>query len=306
MRTPITPKRILESARYRGGELLRYRRFLRKPYAHLRRPIEVARRRRLGRDVTPSDRHVEALGALERTGFCRIDHMIDTRLLDELESAVAQQLSGSQRESGRAVRNKAFLTDAMPRDAWRADSPFVRYALQPEITSIATAYLGEVPVLYGVALLLSSLTGEGGWKVSQRWHRDYEDSRMVKLFTYFSDVDRDSQGPLTFIPADVTSRLGLPVFPVHKSDATMERAGGAGEEVRVVGPRRTCFLIDNHRCFHLGSRITEDYMRIAYQATYISSTPYVPLPSKFTAGKETLSPVDNLILRIDGSASGRP
>ena len=34
---------------------------------------------------------------------------------------------------------------------------------------------------------------------SQRWHRDYNDERLVKVFIYLTDVDEDT-GPLEYVP----------------------------------------------------------------------------------------------------------
>jgi hypothetical protein len=247
--------------------------FLRKPLLQLCRIHQCLRRRRpaAAAALPPALRPLH--DALCRAGFTRADAVVDRDLVGALQRIADTRLDG--------VRNAHMAQLSTRKDFWqmimtakdlRPDSPLVAHALTPAVVDLATAYLGEVPYLSRIELVVSRPT-DSAWKVSQLWHRDYNDRRMVKLFTYLSDVETEAQGPFTFLPADALTQDG-PMFPVHKTDEQMARFGRLDARQQVLGGRGTSFLIDTHRCFHCGSRILDGSFRIAYIATFTTSTPY--------------------------------
>jgi hypothetical protein len=79
-------------------------------------------------------------------------------------------------------------------------SPLIQLAAAPAILDVVNTYLGMFSkVLYVDVWNTVPLVHEGPNMGSQRWHRDPEDAKLVKVFLYFNDVDADS-GAMQYVP----------------------------------------------------------------------------------------------------------
>ena len=80
------------------------------------------------------------------------------------------------------------------------DSPWLQFAIQPVILDVVNTYLGMLSkILYIDVWDTVPLVHDGPDTGSQRWHRDPEDSKLVKVFLYFSDVDA-AAGAMEYVP----------------------------------------------------------------------------------------------------------
>jgi len=87
------------------------------------------------------------------------------------------------------------------------DNPVLQIGLQPEILDTVNSYLRLWSDMRMVDLWYTIPTPRTRERsASQRWHRDPNDRRLVKVFLYVHEVD-DSAGPLEYIPG---SRAGGP------------------------------------------------------------------------------------------------
>lgn len=77
--------------------------------------------------------------------------------------------------------------------------PFFRFASSSRILDIVNAYIGMCAQFYFISLN-RTLPVEKGMlpKKSQRWHRDFEDKKMCKMFIYLTDVDEEA-GPFIYV-----------------------------------------------------------------------------------------------------------
>jgi hypothetical protein len=110
----------------------------------------------------------------------------------------------------------------------------------PEVLSLAGAYLGCCPTLSSVGLRWSFPSAAEASDV-QRFHRDPDDWRFVKLFVYLTDVDENS-GPHVFVQGshrtDVERRA-------RSYDMTkIEKVFGRDATKTVTGGRGTAFMAD--------------------------------------------------------------
>lgn len=80
------------------------------------------------------------------------------------------------------------------------ESAFIQLSLQPRALEIASAYMGLYAKLIYFELATSNLLMNAGDAAmgSQRWHRDPGMNRIVKMFTYLTDVDEET-GPFTYV-----------------------------------------------------------------------------------------------------------
>src|SRR5438876_6117870 len=114
----------------------------------------------------------------------------DRARLDELK-AIAERRE-AQKEGTAA---KEFLERLMPSRV-EATGPFVALALEPQVVALANAYIGMHSYLRGLEMWRNLPTDEPP-KLSQLWHRDWDDVINLKLFVYLSEVTEE-HGPFTF------------------------------------------------------------------------------------------------------------
>jgi hypothetical protein len=100
-------------------------------------------------------------------------------------------------DDGSSSPTKEFLVRLMPRSV-ELGSAYVAPALEPQVVALANAYMGMRSYLRALDVWLNVPTTDPP-KLSQLWHRDYDDAVNLKLFVYLTDVDEDS-GPFTFAP----------------------------------------------------------------------------------------------------------
>ncbi len=143
-------------------------------------------------------------------------------------------------------------------DCLVSNAEFARY---PEIVNLiadrrlldaVARYLGTIPILATCELWRTSPSDS--LRGSQLFHSDYEDRHQVKFFLNISDVESD-QGPLTFFPRNVSTRLysGLSKHRNRFHDRQFAQVP-ASDYVRLTGPAGSAALVDTSACLHFGSR----------------------------------------------------
>lgn len=232
-------------------------------------PAKV-RRRRYARPLTG----FPAARELRDSGICH--PALDPALAQEL-AAAAHVLRASVGEEHRRA-NKTYLKGLIAADlaAGRIDnrSIFVRFAAQPSVVDLVAAYFGEAPYLSYVALDLSENAGEE-LTTSQLWHRDHDDTRVVKLFVYLTDVMTNAEGPFTFLPP-AASRKVRGIAAAHLPDDEFFAQLGGAAPVKVQAPAGAAFLVDTGRCYHMGSRVAPGKSRLMYTACYLTRPAIYP------------------------------
>lgn len=220
------------------------------------------------RDLTPPLRaHVDALRAV---GFSRAGDELDAGALVAIADLAARRIEGLDTTRATPGELKTFWKKLREPGDLVDDGPLVRFALQENVLRIAAAFFGEAPYLADVQLILSHDTGAPGWQESQLWHRDYADTKTVKLFAYLTDVTGDADGPFTYLPRSISRRVKNAFFPGRIDDAAMDAQVGMDRAVKVLGPRASAFYVDTANCYHQGSRVAPGHHRLAYVATYIT------------------------------------
>ena len=178
------------------------------------------------------------------------------------------------------------------------ENPFVAIAPQPELVSVVAAAMGEVPRLYYVLLTLSLSTNKE-LSYSQLWHRDHDDTKVIKLFFYLTDVLSPEDGPFTFIPTQASDKLGFRIKS-HLSDDQIDHWISKTVVTAMYGSRLSAFMVETSRCLHTGSRVALGHERLLYTATYISAPRLYPEPPpRFLLDGEE-SPLLRLLLTAKG------
>jgi hypothetical protein len=154
-----------------------------------------------------------------------LEHFSDAKaeILKLSRSKEIQQMVAAQNVSDefRSNSGKNFLVTLIkPSTEHLADGPILKLALDPKLLEVISSYLGLWPRLYQIHSWLNYPTEEPP-QASQMWHRDPEDIKLIKVFIYLVDVDKDT-GPFTFIPRTHSFGEFAGQVPQHKDRKRVE------------------------------------------------------------------------------------
>jgi len=132
----------------------------------------------------------------------------------------------------------------------------------PRILRIAADYLGCKPTISSLGVRWTFPRG-GKAARFQRFHRDVDDWRFLKLFIYLSNVDAGS-GPHAFVRGSHATAFGL--IAKTYTQLEIERRFGGHKIATVTGPMGTAFMADTLGV-HRGERPTTS-PRLILQVQY--------------------------------------
>jgi hypothetical protein len=175
------------------------------------------------------------------------------------------------------------------------DDPWFRACASGRMLDVANTYLGLWSKLEYVDVWYSRPQPDDADRVSsQRWHRDFNDRRLVKTFLYLVDVDEPSAA-FQYVPGSAPGGprddlwpwmpLGQNYPPEHELE---DQIGTDGARV-FKGPRGT-LLFCNTAGFHRGGFATRK-PRVLATATYSSPASLASLTERsyrFSASLEAL------------------
>ena len=239
---------------------------------------------------------IEVGNALKTLGFsCLSEALISSA---EINSFVECAIDLTDDSGITSQEKKQFWQRPLSGVILNSDHFLVTLALKPDILSIVSEYIGGLPLLNSVEIIRSIESGENDWAKSQLWHRDHDDSRMLKLFIYLSDVSINNEGPFEYYDSVATNAMGLRYSPIHKTDKVVSAAAESKPNL-VFGNKGTCFFVDTHRCLHRGSRMKGSSSRLVYIATYTSSCRLVSKAQTISVGGKADELTSAMLCPID-------
>jgi len=240
------------------------------PTEHFKR---VSKASEITKDMPAESRKI--VDTLRKDGYADAGSEIDAQMRADI-----LRLSEERMNAGGGESLRSFFTTVHKPEDLRSDNLLVRFALQESVLKVVSSYFNEVPYLATLQILVSHGSGKTEWEESQLWHQDYADNKTVKLWIYLTDVTTLDDGPFTYIPAESSKQVknGL-VFPGRVSDESMDSQGFSKQAREVYGKKLSTFYMDTGRCYHLGSRLKEGHVRVAYVATYLSHATFYSCPS---------------------------
>ncbi len=180
------------------------------------------------------------------------------------------------------------------------DSPITRLYTSQEILGIANAYNETATKIRNLHMWINPPLHEenvNGRKGSQLWHRDQEDSRILKCFIYFSDID-DGSGATDFIKnTSVTcSNLADPVIPYPnstgypKEDILWSKVPKENH-IKAEGREGTVVFLDTNG-MHRGGYVRERARHIAMCTFLRPVSSMVGISVRVKAHKDELAKLD--------------
>jgi hypothetical protein len=154
------------------------------------------------------------------------------------------------------------------------DDAWLRYAMSGPILDIANSYRGMWTKLIDMDQWYTVPYGTDYSRVgSQNWHRDPEDLHVLKVFTYFSDVDEEA-GPFQYIPGSAEGGRYGHLWPWQVTGETYPSQEELAEKIpesefhTAMGPRGSIIFCDTSG-FHRGG-FAKTKPRVMSYHTFVS------------------------------------
>ena len=181
--------------------------------------------------------------------------------------------AGRDMQSGADPTQHHILIDLLDDGLLQEERVLVDFALHERILNTVTRYLGQLPVLRRVGLLLSR--SPLALEDSALLHKDPEDLEQVKLFLNIFTVS-NQEGPFTFLPANVSRQVLQGIHATDRgprrhrryTDTEALRFCRPADFIRLTGPPGSAVLVDTSRCLHFGSRVDAGHFRLVYYAQF--------------------------------------
>lgn len=176
------------------------------------------------------------------------------------------------------AKQKKYLVELLSDEDLVRYPQLVDFCLSPPVVEAVSRYLGTVPVLRRVGLWLSFPAPTHG--ASRLFHLDPEDFTQVRLFLNVINISKP-QGPLTFLPADVSESVLAQLWRDEKKSGVREpeyrrwtdeeifARSRSRDCVDLAGPPGSGVFLDTSRCLHFGSRMEPGTVRLVFHAQFL-------------------------------------
>lgn len=182
-----------------------------------------------------------ALKTLRDTGLAPVRSPLSTTQIDEALSFLATAPVAQGSPDQPVTASTQGVSSAVYDLPTILTCPHLLKAMNdPGLLQIAAGFLGCKPTISGVGLRWSFANSNTTSEV-QRFHRDMEDWKILRLFIYLTDVDPDS-GPHQFVTKSHKTAGRFRLKPY--TDAYIDRRFGRENVATINGPRGTAFLGD--------------------------------------------------------------
>jgi ectoine hydroxylase-related dioxygenase (phytanoyl-CoA dioxygenase family) len=132
----------------------------------------------------------------------RVESDIDSPKTKAKDAAKALAKAAKREQAGKPPKKKKFILHRQfaAGTELSLSNPWLELGASPRIIDVVNAYLEMFTKLSYVDEWYTVPGGSEAERVgSQRWHRDYNDQHLVKVFVYMTDVDAGS-GPFEYVP----------------------------------------------------------------------------------------------------------
>jgi ectoine hydroxylase-related dioxygenase (phytanoyl-CoA dioxygenase family) len=176
------------------------------------------------------------------------------------------------------------------------DDPWFRAATSHRLLDIANTYLEMWSKLEYVDVWYSVPQPADAERISsQRWHRDYNDQHLLKVFLYLVDVD-EAMGPFQYVPGSQPGGEYADAWPWeplgknYPSEEELERLIPSSSIRAFTAPKGT-LIFCNTAGFHRGGFSTTS-PRVLATATYSSPASLAALTTRSYSVNGSLDELD--------------
>ncbi len=144
--------------------------------------------------------------------------------------------------------NKNYVLSASM--AQLASAPhLIKWGLEERLLAIAQNYF-ELPVAYR-GLILRRDYADGQYRETRQWHRDAEDTRILKIIVYLNDIDENG-GAFRFLPKNQAPKKRIKLVNGRVPEDIMNKIVSSDKYVTCIGPTGTVIFTDTVNVWHHG------------------------------------------------------
>jgi hypothetical protein len=225
----------------------------------------------------------------------------DWRDLEAMRDRFVEETEADLAKGGEHVRVRAGKEFVVRLHSYGAqlglDDPWFRATASRRLLDLANSYLEMWSKLEYVDVWYSVPQPAGAERISsQRWHRDYNDKHLLKVFLYLVDVD-EAMGPFQYVPG---SQPGGPYAdawpwePLGKNYPTEEELEALipSSSIRAFTAAKGTLIFCNTAGFHRGGFSTTS-PRVLATATYSSPASLASLTVRSYSSAEAPDKLDS-------------
>ncbi|OAI40151.1 hypothetical protein AYO39_01985 [Actinobacteria bacterium SCGC AG-212-D09] len=159
-------------------------------------------------------------------------------------------------------KEKFFMGRRYKRTPLTLDSPWLALAASERMLDVVNSYLGMWSKLSYVDQWYTPPRGSEADRLgSMRWHRDYNDQHLVKVFVYLVDVD-EGTGPFEYVPGSARGGPYADLWPWQPAGDTYPAQDEFAQHVPMSAVRTFTapagsMIFCNTSGFHRGGFATE-------------------------------------------------
>lgn len=199
--------------------------------------------------LLPTGRSAETKQArsVQSIGFAEGPAMDPTLLEEIVEKYAPRAEQVVPRDRGHPFQNLWAAEDI------DAGDPVFRWALSDAVLPIVDDFFGGRFMFETIQVLYSYPT-QGLLRESQKWHKDYGDSRSLHLISYLNDLEDKEGGPFVFVDRATTKQVSAsPIIRRIEDDQFAQETAGA-QVHEFYGKAGSTLVVDPANCYHYGSR----------------------------------------------------
>ena len=261
----------------RQAEAIRFRGIITTYKLHDRALANRSARRRLEQHPPALDEvQLRVLTDLARDDYAILpfSDLIGPETVVEVEDEGREFIADAKRAEARDETKDYLIRRYARGTELSVGAPWLSACLSDRLLGLANAYLGMWSKLEYVDFWYSVPVAAAADRIqSQNWHRDFDDSYLLKAFLYLVDVDAGT-GPFEFVAG--SARGGkvaelypwYPMSPAYPKREEFDRAVSSDDVKTFTAPSRTIVLC-NTSGFHRGGFATTT-PRVLATATYCS------------------------------------
>ncbi|ARN74092.1 hypothetical protein [Oceanicoccus sagamiensis] len=271
-----------------------------KRYIKIAKNLSDYKQRQLDLDPAGYAPFQQQVSKLLKDGYTSFN--VEKTVTNALIAACRERFDSLDESDMVAQEGKKFYKDSISSPDYRPSTPFMQYALDEDILNTVGGYLGSTPFLQSIELIYSTPRDEGeALHQTHLYHKDKIDRRIVKMFTYITDVD-DECGPFTVLPRKVTNAAPWYIeIPHYVTDETLSNFLNLDDAASFKSPAGSAMMADAKNLYHFGSRCIRP--RLTFVAHYNSGYSLFPRNQVYKTwqGKaevEALSPLQRNAIGI--------
>jgi hypothetical protein len=225
--------------------------------------------------LTPVENRVVKDLRADGVAFAQIDEFFSDSTLSDFQHYFHEHLARKEAEmsandfqSTDLDKIKPYLIRLSDFCVLKGNDIPTKVCTHPAFAKIAAHYMGMIPRFNGTNLWRTIPSPAADRIASQRWHRDYNDFRIVKVFLYLNDVT-DESGPFEYLKGSHGGGRYQRVL-ANKFRKGIDRGYCADDELAELdvklraehqvcsGKAGTLIFADTHG-FHRGGKAIEGY-----------------------------------------------